>query len=107
MAASAVLTISLGLTLTRCGFQVGARRFLFVLSLLQVHQGDSVMSGKLVDGLYVLLADFAKCGRRGNWEFSLPAQEGAYVPDGLELGRISLEEDSIDATAAERHMIPE
>ncbi len=71
-----------------------------------MHQRDSVTFGELVDGLDVLLADLAKGGRGRNGEFPLPAQEGAYIPDGLKLGNVSLEEDPINATAAERHMIP-
>jgi hypothetical protein len=62
--------------------------------------------GKLVDSLNVLITDLAKRGRRGNGEFPLPAQENAYVAHGLKLGDVSLEEDPINATAAERHMIP-
>jgi len=88
-------------------FQIGTSCFLFVLALLEVHDRNMVSFRKPVDRLHVFIADSAKRGRGRNRELPLPAQERAYVPDGLKPGYVGLQENAIDGTAPEGHVIPE
>ena len=87
-------------------FQVGASYLLLVLSLLELHHGNLVPLGKLVDGLDVGLPDLPKGCRRGNLELPLPAEEDAHLSYRLKLGDVSLQEDSVNGTALERHVVP-
>jgi hypothetical protein len=77
-----------------CGLQIGASQFLFVLSLLELQPGNVPLCGKAIDGLGILLADLAKGRRGGNPEVSLPTEEAAYQPDGLQVGDVGLQEDA-------------
>ena len=61
----------------------------------------------LMDGFHVSIADLAKGGRRRNLEPSLPAQEDAHLSDRLKLWHVGLQEDSVDGTAMQRHVIPQ
>jgi len=88
------------------GFQIRQCHLLFVLALLKMHHRDLMPLGELVNGFDVGVADLAKSGRRGDSEFSLPAQEFAYVPHGLQLRHIGLQEDPVDTSAAECHAVP-
>src|SRR5882724_2258262 len=93
--------------LARRRFQVRTRGLLFVLTLLEMHDRNAVKFGKLVDRLDVSIADPAERSRGGNGELPLPAQERAYVPHRLKLRYIRLQEDAVERTAAQRHVIPE
>ena len=88
----------------RC-FQVGASHFLLVLSFLEVHNRNVVPFSKLVDSLHIGFTDLPKRRRRGNLELPLPAQEDADLPHRLQLGYVRLQEDSVDGTALERHVV--
>jgi hypothetical protein len=63
--------------------------------------------GKAINGFGILLVDFAKGRRGGNPEVSLPTEEAAYQPDGLQVGDVGLQEDAIDRADFECHMVPE
>jgi len=91
----------------RCGFQIGASQFLFVLSLLKLQPGNLPLYGKAINGFGILLADFAKGCRGGNPEVPLPTEEATHQPDSLQVGDVGLQEDAIDSADFECDMVPE
>src|SRR5262249_11284691 len=82
------------LCFTSCRFQVRASQLFFILSLVELHDGDLMFFGKAVDGFYVLLTNLAKCSRGRNLELLLPAQEFTHIPNRLKFGYVGLQEDS-------------
>ena len=69
----------------RC-FQIGTSDFLLVLSLLEVHHGDGVPLGKLVDGLDVGLAHPPQGAEEGILNFRCPRSKMHPCPTGGSLG---------------------
>jgi len=70
-----------------------------------VHDRNALALGKFVDSLDVRLTDLAKRNRRRELKLPLPAQEDTHLSDRLKLGYIGLQEDSVDGTALERHVV--
>jgi hypothetical protein len=71
------------LALLGCHFQIGASDRLFVLALLEMHEGDMVSLSQPIDRLDIFIADVAKGSRRRNPEFPLPAEQRASFSHGL------------------------
>ena len=86
-------------------FQIGQRHLFQVLALAKVHHRNLVSLGQPVHGVDLSLADFAKRSRGRNPELSLPPQELAYIAYGLQLRDVCLQEDPIDASAFQGHMV--
>jgi hypothetical protein len=93
------------LMFTGCRFQIGQSHLLFILALLKVHHGYLVPAGELMDGLDVGIANLTKPGRRWDSELSLPAQELANVPYGLQPRHVSLQENPVDTSTPQCHPI--
>src|SRR6266481_5092004 len=90
----------------RC-FQIWASGLLFVLALFEVHDGNMLSLGKAVNLLHVFLPDLAKRSRGRNLVLPLPAQENADFTHGLQLRYVCLQEDAIDRSTPQRHVISE
>ena len=88
-------------------FQVGTSHLLLVFPFLEVHYGNLVFFGEAVDGFDVGLADLAEGRRGGDLEPLDPTQKGTDLSYRLQLGNVSLHEDSVDAATLECDVIPQ
>jgi len=78
-----------------------------VLAFFEGYDRNLGRLGEPIDRLDVFIADLAKGSGRRNRELPLPAQENADLSHRLEFGHIRLQEDAVNRTAPQCHVIPE
>lgn len=80
---------------------------LFVLALLEVPDRDALGLGPALYRLYVTPADLSESGRRRDLVAPLPVEEDADQPDRLQLGHVGLQEDAVDRSHSQGHLVAE